>query len=280
MPATATSLDHKGRSIRLKWHQLRQKPDDPPFSPANLRAGLAVGASLEVDLQPLADGEWVCLHDAELAGETDGTGPVARLRADEARQLRIKTGDFAPMLLSDLVSALEGSRPGACLQIDLKAEPGAVTKQAAARFAALVDPVARHCLLSGPDWAAVTNLGASVAGLRLGYDPSDLLAELAPFGRSEIEATLKGVRRDTPGAAAYYLSHEIVAAAMKAGINPVGALQDRGAMLDVWTLDPTTPYCPERLAMAAEAGADQITTNDPDGIAAIWARQPSLRGAE
>jgi hypothetical protein len=39
--------------VRLKWHKLRRHPDDPPFGRANLRAGLAAGASLEIDLRRL-----------------------------------------------------------------------------------------------------------------------------------------------------------------------------------------------------------------------------------
>jgi hypothetical protein len=54
------------RTIRLKWHKLRLRLEDAPFDRRNLALGLAAGASLEVDLQPLACGRFVCLHDAEL----------------------------------------------------------------------------------------------------------------------------------------------------------------------------------------------------------------------
>jgi hypothetical protein len=59
----ATEARYGGRTVRLKWHKLRRFADDPPFARRNLRAGLAAGASLEVDIRALACGRFVCLHD-------------------------------------------------------------------------------------------------------------------------------------------------------------------------------------------------------------------------
>ena len=75
------SIRHGDRGIRLKWHKLRRRADDPPFHRPNLAAGLAAGASMEVDIQPLADGGFVCLHDWTLETQTD---VVMFLLADEA----------------------------------------------------------------------------------------------------------------------------------------------------------------------------------------------------
>ena len=61
---------------RLKWHKLRQRRDDTPFLRANLAAGLAGGAAMEVDLSATADGDFVCVHDTTLDRETTGTGLV------------------------------------------------------------------------------------------------------------------------------------------------------------------------------------------------------------
>ena len=73
-----THVEYDGRTVRLKWHKLRRLADDPPFARVNLRAGLAAGASMEVDIRALACGHFVCLHDPELESETT-SGLVARI---------------------------------------------------------------------------------------------------------------------------------------------------------------------------------------------------------
>jgi hypothetical protein len=40
----------------------------------------------------------------------------------------------------------------------------------------------------------------------------------------------------------------------------------------VWTLDPTTPGFGHLLTLVIDAGADQITTNDPVRFAQSWSR--------
>lgn len=74
--------------LRFKWPRLERHRTDPPFSRANLEAGLAAGAPLEVDLRATADGHWVCLHDATLERETSGAGPIAAQRRVELERLR------------------------------------------------------------------------------------------------------------------------------------------------------------------------------------------------
>src|SRR5690606_12743345 len=73
----AIALAAGERLVALKWHQLRRRLEDPVFARANLKAGLAAGAALEVDLLATADGYLVCLHELTLDEETTGHGPVA-----------------------------------------------------------------------------------------------------------------------------------------------------------------------------------------------------------
>jgi glycerophosphoryl diester phosphodiesterase len=261
------------RRVMLKWHKLRRAADQPPFAVANLRAGLALDASLEVDVRRLADDSWVCLHDAVLEEETNGAGPVTAADADAVRSLRIAGADFAPPLLAELALAIAAAAStAACLQFDLQEPRATLTVKAVANFAAAVGPVARACLLSGGDWAAVQQLGAHVPGLRLGYDPIDEMAHRQLDTAESISAFLEEVVAMAPSAATYYLDYRFVSAAVDRGVNAVRRLQVAGAMVDIWTLDPTTPEIETVLPAMIATGADQITTNDPVGLTTLWRR--------
>jgi len=266
----AVALDHGGRRVLLKWHKLRRAPDHPPFSLDNLRVGVQLGASVEVDLRLLADNAWVCLHDDTLDRETDGAGPVRAIDTEAARTLRIAGADYPPPLLADLTAALADAAPGACLQFDLKQDAGEISDDAIAIFAEAVAAVARHCLLSGEDWQAVQRLGAGVAGLRLGYDPCRYIEQRSFARPSDIEGFVAEAARTAPEADAFYVHHGLVTTGLALGVNPIAALNRHGAFVDVWTLDPTTQDAARILADVVAAGADQITTNDPPGLARLW----------
>ncbi|MEX0697707.1 MAG: hypothetical protein WD099_09195 [Dongiaceae bacterium] len=269
-PLDAVAIDAGGRRVLLKWHMLRRAPHDPPFSPENLKAGRALGASLEIDIHVLSDGAWVCLHDDMLDGETSGTGAVAAIDTPAAQRLRIAGTDYAPPLLAELTAALSSASPDVCLQIDLKEATAGITDRAIAAFRSAVAPVARHCLLSGTDWQAVQRLGANVPNLRLGFDPYDIAEGRTFVSASDFEAFVADVWRIAPDADAFYLYHAFVTAALAEGCNPIETLKADRAMIDVWTLDPTTPDVIEILVACIAAGADQITTNDPPGMARLW----------
>ena len=268
----AIDIEAGGRLVLLKWHMLRREQRDPPFSPENLKVGLALGASMEIDIRLLADGAWVCLHDDILDEETNGTGPVSAIDTEAARQLRVAGADYAPPLLADIAAALPAASRGACLQIDLKEGTDGITDEAVASFASIVSPVAARCVLSGTDWPAVQRLGGGMADLRLGFDPYDLAEGRTFANASDFEAFVEDVWRIAPNADAFYLYHAFVTAALAKGYNPIKRLKAGGAFVDVWTLDPATPGVVEILQACIAAGADQITTNDPPALARLWRR--------
>ena len=265
------ALVHEGRRVLLKWHKLRRRAGDPPFSMENLRDGIRLGASLEIDARLLSDGTWVCLHDDVLDDETTGKGPVAASNLQTIKGLRVTGASYPPPLLADVVAAIgrEGRSEG-CVQIDLKEAGTTLTAQGVKNFAELVGPVAGSCLLSGTDWPAVERLAVAVPGLRLGYDPYDL-AEGTSFPDAKAVASfMDEVLAIVPGAATFYLYHRFVAQALDLGGDPIAPLKRNGATVDVWTLDPGTPDIEAILLRMIEAGADQITTNDPPGMARVW----------
>ncbi len=257
-----TTLRHEGRTLRLKWHKLRRHPDDPPFGRGNLRAGLAGGASLEVDLRRLACGRMVCLHDATLEGETTGSGPLAGIDALAIGKLRMRGSGEPPLLLEELVDAV---RHGPCaletrIQLDLKATAGEIDEASHGLLVTALGGLAERFILSGCDWDAVSRLGGAVPGLALGYDPGDDLRA----GQGDVEAL---VRERAPGADTIYLHRGLVRAAQEAGDPLVARLQAQGHRVDCWTIDHGTATATADLRAAIAAGCDQITTNSP----AAWA---------
>jgi len=256
-----TTLAHGGRTVRLKWHMLRQTPDDPPFARANLCVGLAAGASLEVDLRRLACGRFVCLHDAELEGETTGRGPVAAIDAEAIAGLEMRdAAGERPLLLDELADAVRAGpcAPGALVQLDLKDTD--VDGASCAMLAATLNGIAGRFILSGCDWDAVKRLGGGVAGLALGYDPYD------DAGDDPAEA-LRAIRERAPEADTIYLHRELVRATHERGDPLVARLRAQGHRVDCWTIDHGQPEAIDDLRAALAEGCDQITTNS----AAAWA---------
>lgn len=256
-----TTLAHGGRTVRLKWHKLRQRPDDPPFGRANLRAGLAAGASLEVDLRRLACGRFVCLHDADLEGETTGHGPIATIDAAAIARLEMRDAAGArPLLLEELASAVRAGpcAPGALIQLDLKDTE--LDRASRASLAAALEGIAGHFILSGCDWDAIKRLGGDIAGLTLGYDPYD-------DAGNDPAAAARAIRERACEADTIYLYRLLVRAAHEQGDPLVAQLRAQGHRVDCWTLDHGDPSALADLRVALAEGCDQITTNS----AASWA---------
>jgi glycerophosphoryl diester phosphodiesterase len=268
-----TVLRHGGRIVRLKWHKLRRAPDDPPFARSNLKTGLQAGASLEVDIQLLACGRFVCLHDARLEGETTGFGLVSAIDANAVARLEMLAAPGTPpLLLDELVEIMRASlgAPSGRVQLDLKNTAAQLGDAACRMFAATVGALSGRFILSGCDWDAVTRLGGDVPGLAVGYDPT----EDAGIGPAEL---LRLVRAKAAEADTIYLHRDVVRAAQERGEPLVAQLRDDGHHVDCWTIDHGTAAAIADLLAAIAAGCDQVTTN----TASAWtaARLPAGRAA-
>jgi hypothetical protein len=255
----ATEVRYRGRTIRLKWRKLRRFADDPPFSRKNLRAGLAAGASLEVDIRALACGRFVCLHEPLLEHETTGQGSVVQADAAVVSRLRMRAGGEPPLLLDELVQIMRTgpTHPSALVQLDLY---GGIDSAAEKAFAAALRGAARGFILGACDWDAVTRIGGGVPGLALGYDPTE------ETGHSGADV-LRIVRKTAPEADWIYLRRDIVRASHERGDRLVARIAGYGHRVDCWTIDHGTPEDTGDFAAAVMAGCDQVTTN----TAAVWA---------
>jgi len=270
--ADPTALITHGHRTALKWHRGRRVLSDPAFGTDRICEGMALGASVEIDLQPLADGGFAVLHDDRLDRETEGSGPVAAFTAIRVQGLRRRQTDgrLQPdrvATLADLVTRLAKAPMGggALLQLDLKCDDSALTPAHVTAFARDTAPIAGHLILSGGDAAAVRRLAAQ--GLRVGYDPCSAASIAALWAGRDFAGFIDQTTQAMPEAGMIYLDHSLILAVHEAGFDMVAALHAQGRQVDAYTLRTATATSLPLIRVLRALKVDQITTDDPQGIA-------------
>jgi glycerophosphoryl diester phosphodiesterase len=272
--APAIALEAGGRQIALKWHKLRRRREDPAFSRANLETALAASAVVEVDLVATADGDLVCLHDLTLERETTGEGLVAAQPSAAVLALRQRDASGWPTdnrvpSLGEIVEMLRSNppagRPDGRIQLDLKEPLAGITPEVGRRFAAALGDLGGWFTLSGPSWPAIERLAGAMPGLATGFDPEDAIE--AGMASHHVPGHLLDT---APSARIFHLEHGFVLACLAQGQNPIAPLCAAGKRVDCWTLDADHDRVVAKLEALIAAGADQITTNDPERLAHLW----------
>lgn len=279
----------------------------PPSSLSGLAACLAAGAAIvEVDLVPLARGDFALLHDGRLDVTTDGAGPVAAATAEQVRGHRLcwrgAQTEERVGTLSQAV-ALAAGHPGlAELQLDLKPH-APLTDAVLSDLLQIIQPIRRRVrLTSVADWA-LRRLQALAPELALGFDP--LLYLDVERGPEPAAGSMRVPPRHT-GAYGYLDDHplaterwgstqdylaaraEALAAQVAVGIWYVRAallarmladgfdliawLRPRGVEVAAWTLNPDQPHHVSLGQQLIGAGVARITTDDPAGLALALAQ--------
>ena len=268
-------LDRGSHRTWLKWHRARRRAGDSVFTRARILEGMRLGASVEIDLVLHGGHGFAVLHDFVLDEDTTGHGPVRETPPEVLRGLRLRCDDGTPradtvMLLDDLCALLVGSppAPGALLQLDVKEDRRALDALTVTRFARTVEPVAGNLIISGGDAAAIAALAGAAAGLALGHDPcrDDRVARLR--ATRDFAGFVDEGLAEAPDASMIYLAHEIIAAADVAGFDLIGACHAAGKRVDAWTIQHVDPRSVARCERLIALGVDQITTDDPEGLAA------------
>lgn len=274
----------------------------PPCSLEGFQACLGAGARfIEVDISPLADGDFLLYHHGHLDGVTTGQGPVAACTSARARDLRLvwegQETPYAPGTLGQALGLLASHGQTVELQLDLKPH-APLTEAVLAGLARLLAPLEDQVRVSSPgDWA-IRGLHALAPGLGLGFDP---LLYLEPDTGDERDRQRPpyrvgayGYRDDHPVAmmrwgstpdylaartetlwaqvpiadAVWYIRASLLGCMLHDGFDWVADLHRRGAQVDAWTLDAGHP---EQVGLARRliaAGVDRITTNDAPALAA------------
>jgi glycerophosphoryl diester phosphodiesterase len=266
-----------GHRTWFKWHRARRVASDAVFSPQRILEGMKEGASVEIDMRRHAGGGFAVLHDEHLAEETTGRGSVAAQTPDMLRALRIRGNDGRPtnlpvMLFEDLVSLLadETMAPEALLQLDFQETAADFSQADVQAFRAAVMPIRRNVILSAADSQAITVLGDGL-DLRIGYDPcfDERLTSL--FDSGDFHGFVIAAIASSPGAEIYYLRHELVTAADAAGFDLVDAFHRKGKRVDAWTIGSADAATAPIVSRLLDLRVDQITTDDPNGLARMIA---------
>ncbi len=271
------SVTRNGHRTVFKWHRARRRATDPVFTGRRILEGMALGASVEVDLVIHGGNGFAVLHDhISIARETTGSGPARALSAAQMRALHLRGNDGQPigdhvMLLEDLCALLRETPPdpAALLQLDFKENQGPLDAATIAAFNAAVTPVAANMILSSGEADSVAALAANTPGLHIGHDPChqgalERLAQSRDFAGFVATAVA-----DAPRAELIYLAYPMVLAAEDAGFDAIAAFHAAGRRVDAYTIKSadmaTLPIVRRLLALKV----DQITTDDAEGLAAL-----------
>jgi glycerophosphoryl diester phosphodiesterase len=272
-------IERNGHRAMLKWHRARRRAADPVFSGERILEGMRLGASVEIDLVVHADHGFAVLHDLDLGRESTGSGRVRDTSAATLRSLRLRDNAGTPtgqpvMLLEDIAALLAqgGLHPQALLQLDYKENQVALDTQTIANFARSVGPVARHMILSSGDAASVAALAAATPGIRIGHDPC--LGAIAARVQQDHDfpSFVADALAEAPAATMMiYLAHEAITDADRHGFDLIGAFHAAGKLVDAWTIRRVDEASLALCARLLDLGADQISTDDPEGLAAAFA---------
>ncbi|KNG94709.1 glycerophosphodiester phosphodiesterase family protein [Pseudaestuariivita atlantica] len=95
----------------------------PENSRAAIRAAVAAGYGIEIDLQPSSDGVPMVFHDYDMARLTGQAGAVAAVPVDELAGRRLLGGDEGVPTLAEVLEIVGGAVP---LVIEVKDQDGAL----------------------------------------------------------------------------------------------------------------------------------------------------------
>ncbi len=227
-------------------HRALHDAELPENGPGAVRAAVAAGYGIEIDVQPSADGVAMVFHDATLDRMTRARGPVRARRARKLEGLRLPgTGQWIPTL-AEVLRDIRGAVP---LLIELKDQSGGldgtdgVLEGAVARaLAGYAGPVA--VMSFNPDMVA--RMAAIAPAVPRGLTTAAFGADWSlPAGRREELRAIPDAER--VGAA--FVSHE--AADLERA--RVAELKAAGLPVLTWTI-----RSPEA-GRAARKVADQIT---------------------
>lgn len=273
--ADAISVTRGGHRTFFKWHRGRRTSSDPVFTGRRIIEGMKLGASVEVDLVIHADDGMAVLHNLSLERETTGSGLVRETSAETLRGLNLRDNDGQPiadkvMLLEDLAAliARDGAHPEGLLQLDYKEDAAALNPAVVANFAKALGPVARHFILSSGDAESVRVLTDSTPGLRIGYDPCHKGALERLMETRDYAGFVADAVAASPKSELDYLEYRLVLEADRDGFDIIGAFHAHGRRIDAYTVRRADGDGMAVIERLLELRVDQITTDDPEGVAA------------
>jgi glycerophosphoryl diester phosphodiesterase len=287
--------------LLLVHHSALRGHSHPAGSLSAVRTCLAAGARVvEVDITPIADGDYALLHDGELDGATDGHGPTFAATRDEVRRLRYMVDgqptDEPVGTLSAVIGLVRSSESPSELQLDLKPHAPLGDPLLRALLATIAPIIDRVRISSVADWA-LRRLRQLEPRLALGFDPLLYLAvrgdsardpDVPPFrlgaygylddhplgtrtwgaASAYLEARAEALRTQFPDGGVWYIDARLLGRSLADGFDWIAYLHGRGCEVAAWTLDAAREDEVRLALRLAAVGVDRITTNDAPALAA------------
>ncbi|WP_438271044.1 glycerophosphodiester phosphodiesterase family protein [Shimia thalassica] len=244
-----TMLDSSFLKLPLAHRGLHDVSDArPENSRAAIRAAIAAGYGVEIDLQMSSDGTAMCFHDYDLGRLTEETGPIRQRSAADLGNIRLKGGEEGIPTFAEILEIVDGQVP---LLVEIKDQDGLMgsnvgrLEQAAARDAQGYQTGLAFMSFNPHSVAALADAAPDVPR---GIVTDGYLAEDWPTLPARIRDTLRAIP-DFDRVKASFISHQ--ASSLKTTV--VADLKDKGVPVLCWTL-----RSPEAEAQAREV-ADNVT---------------------
>lgn len=277
MDMQGLEISHEGHRTLLKWHRLRRRMSDPLFSAEVMKAGFALGASMELDLRVRGDGGFVVLHDDVMEGETTGHGLVAEKSHADLVGLRMKEGDRPLVFSEDLSAMLQSAHPDALLQFDMKDDYETIGEKGIAHLAEHFQSIAASIIVSAGSLELIVAVKEKLPHLRRGIDPTDKLAEIQQAqGWKAVEQELLADLRGPTEPDTIYLNWQLILDAAKGGSDLIAICHSEGKGVDAWTYTLKQPESGFSDAEWQDFSAlialkpDQVTTDEPIAMQRAW----------
>ncbi|MGR3364804.1 MAG: glycerophosphodiester phosphodiesterase family protein [Maritimibacter harenae] len=220
----------------------------PENSRAAVRAAVAAGYGIEIDVQLSRDEVAMVFHDYDLARLTGEKGPVRQRTAEDLAGIRLTGGDEGIPTLSEILALVDGRVP---VLIEIKDQDGAMGPNVGPLEAAVADAVTAY---AGPVAVMSFNPHAVAEMARLAPDVPRGLTTCA-FSAEDwpiLNATTRTLLARIPDfdrVGATFISHD----ARDLRAETVAVLKARGVPVLCWTV-----RSPEAETQAREI-ADNIT---------------------
>ncbi|WP_300531876.1 glycerophosphodiester phosphodiesterase family protein [uncultured Mameliella sp.] len=182
-------------------HRALHGPGRPENSRAAIRAAMAAGYAIEIDLQLSKDGQAMVFHDYALTRLTGASGPIQQRSADELAGLTLIGGDEGVPLFAEVLKIVGGAVP---LLVEFKDQDGRM----------------------GPDIGRLERAAAEAAQ---GYEGPLAFMSFNPHSAAEMARLCPEIPRGLTTCACTPADHPTLGAEARAALREMPGIAEMGA---------------------------------------------------
>ncbi len=281
--------------MEIVAHAARIDKNSSPNTLTGIKECIARGIKyIEIDIAPLASGDFIIFHNEKLDDVTNTKGDVFSLDREVVNNIRyLKTVDRRESQVSQLTEIVDFVKLNdeiEELQLDMKVYPTSLLNERIVEK--LIDTVSsvrkRIRITSCAEWV-LFKLREFDKNLKLGFDPQFYLdfrkgkSSYPPFRKNRfgyydehpiafqnwalvsdyLEARAESLWNVGSTAEMWYIRYEFLIRSMEDGFDWVSFLHKKGAEVCAWTVDVTKNSAAEKVKQLRELGVDRVTSNTP-----------------